>query len=197
MIIFDAYGVCLSPGYPETAKYLAKKYHRNTEDIYAILYKKWFNLAAIRKITQADAWRLAVKELELPIAWQKVRQIHYELMSYNRFVLNQALKLRKQYQISLLSKNTRSQFYDMQKRFPVFRKVFGSDMINTWEYKLPKASRETMDSVFAKYGVKAEEVLYTDDQEINLEVPRKMGVKTIFFKNNKQWLRDLNKMLKV
>ena len=149
----------------------------------------------MKKITQAEAWRLAVKELKLPVAWQKVRQMHYDLMSCNRLVLDSAQKLRQQYQILLLSKNTRSQFRDMQNNFPIFRKVFGSDMINTWEYNLPKASRETMDFVFAKYRVKAEECVYTDDQEENLKVPQQLGVRTILFRNNKQWIRELNKVL--
>lgn len=195
LIIFDAYGVCLSAGYPDTCKYLAKKFHRDVKTISKILYKKYFNLAALKKITQAKAWNLAVGELGLPITGRKAKEIHYSLMSTNKFILNTALKLKKNYKILLLSKNTRSQFRDMRRMFPAFRKVFGHDMINTWEYNLPKASRETMDFVFGRYKVKANECVYADDQKENLLAPKQLGVHTIFFRNNKQWFGELKDIL--
>lgn len=195
LIIFDAYGVSLFGGYPDTCKYLAKKYKRDWKELYQVMYTKYFNQAAQRQITQKQAWEFAVRELKLPISASGLVEIHYGFIRPNKFVLDMARKLKSNYKILLLSKNTRTQFRDMLRLIPVFHKVFGKEMINTWEYSLPKASRETMEFVFKRYNVKARECIYTDDQELNLEVPRKMGVHTIFYENKLQWLKALKRIL--
>jgi hypothetical protein len=56
LIIFDAYGVCLSKGYPDTAEYLARKYRIDKKRILQIMYVKYMNLAAMKSVTQKEAW---------------------------------------------------------------------------------------------------------------------------------------------
>lgn len=195
LIIFDAYGVCLTGGYMETAKFLAKKFKREAKEIYTVLYTKYFNLAAEKKITQQAAWERGIKELSLPLSANRAKKIHYDLMGLNKKTLELARELKNNYQILLLSKNTRSQLKDINDRFPRLKKVFGQNIINTWEYGLPKASRKTIKYILNKHGVAPGEVVYTDDQEQNLLAASELGVHTILFKTFAQFKKELNQIL--
>ncbi len=195
LIIFDAYGVVLSGGYPNTCKYLAKKFKRDWQEIYKILYTKYFNQAAEKKITQGAAWEKAAKEVDIPLSAKELKKIHYGFMGVNRPVISLAKRMSNNYEILLLSKNTRSQFKDINNLFPIIKTVFGKNRINTWEYDLPKAGKETMDLVLDKFNVLPTEVVISDDQEVNLIAPKEMGMKTILYKNFKQFKKEIEKCL--
>ena len=190
LVIFDAYGVVLTGGYPPTMKYLAKKFKRNWKELYAVIYTKYFNMAAERKITQAKAWEKAVKELKLPATWQEVRMIHYSLIGLNKPIISFIKKIDTN--ILLLSKNTRSQFHDSNKKLG-FRKYF-KNVLNTWELRLPKASEKTCRYIFKKFNIKPDEVIYIDDKEQNLEAAKKLGVHTILYKNFSQFKKEFYKV---
>lgn len=195
LIIFDAYGVVLSGGYPSTSKWLAKRFNMDWQEIYAVIYKKYFNSAAEKKITQREAWSKTIEELNLPITVAELKKNHYRLMAVNHRVLSKALQLRRVYQILLLSKNTRGQLSDINHKFPQLKKTFEKNIINTWEYDLPKASVETMNMVFSRFSVKPNEVVYIDDQDSNLEPARQMGVDTILYVDFDGFIKQLNNYL--
>lgn len=203
LIILDAYGPVITGGYMLTCKFLAKKFkipltpftqrgRAKWEDLYKVIYKKYFNMAAERKITQATAWEMAIKELNLPLSVKEAKIIHYGLMGLNTKVLNFSKGFDKDIKILLLSKNTRSQFSDVNNKLN-FREYF-KYVINTWELGLPKASKETLRYIMKKFKVQANEILYFDDQPKNLVEARKMGVKTIFYKNFNQFKREVKKI---
>lgn len=194
LIIFDTYGAVLSRGYPDTIGVLAKKFNRNKQELYEVIYKKYFNLAAERKITQKQAWQRPVKELNLPISWQELWQLHLGLFKINQPVFQIAKKLRPEYTTLMLSKNTRSQFAACKKKFPQVWKGFDK-VINTWELGLPKASKKTILEVAKRFKVKPTEMLFIDDQKNNLIEPKKMGVKTIFYQNFNQFKQELKKYI--
>jgi len=194
LIIFDSYGVVLSRGYPGTCRVLAKRFKIPEEKLYEVIYKKYFNLAAERKITQKVAWQLPLQELGLSISWQELRDLHLGLFKANQGVVKIAKKLRKDYKTLMLSKNTRSQFAATKKKFSKVWQSF-SAVINTWELNLPKASKKTILTVAKRFKVKPAEILYADDQKNNLIQAKKIGVKTIFYKNFKQFEKELNQYL--
>ena len=195
LIIFDAYGVCLNQGYPNTSKYLAKKYRLNWQAVQNILYRKYFNQAALKQISQKSAWEFALKELGLPLSLDQLKILHYGLMKTNPKVLVLARKLKQHYRIALLSKNTREQFTEVKRRFPVLKKTFGKNLINTWEYDLPKASEATVRFLCKRFKVKPGEILYFDDQAENLKIPKTMGVNTLLYENFGQFQNELKKFI--
>jgi len=194
LIIFDCYGLILNEGYPNTSKALARKFGGKWQDYHQVMYQEYFNLAAIRKISQKEAWQKTVEHFKLPMTWQQLRDLHYRLFKID----NRAVKLnhelnKKGYKTLLLSKNTRSQFADTCRRFGLKKKF--KNVINTWELNLPKASKKTLSVVMDKFKVKSEEVIYADDQENNLVDGRNMGMKTILVKNYQQFKKELNHYL--
>lgn len=194
LIIFDLYGLILSSGYPDTSKYLAKKFGGDWHNYQEIMYKKYFNQAALRQITQKQAWVLAAKELNLPITWQDLRKVHYKLMAIDKRLPKLDKELNKRgYMTLVLSKNTRSQLADNCKRFGI-KKIF-RNVMNTWELNLPKANKKTLTLVLKKFKVKPQEVIYADDQQANLVDAKQMGIKTIFVKNYQQFKKELDRYL--
>jgi putative hydrolase of the HAD superfamily len=190
LVIFDAYGVVLNGGYPATCKYLAKKFGSNWKHLFSIIYTKYFNMAAEKKITQKQAWEMAIKELKLPITRKGLLKIHYSFMSLNKPLISLVKKLKMNN--LLLSKNTRSQFNDAEKQMH-FRKYF-KNVINTWELGLPKASKKTCNYIFRRFNIKPNEVIYTDDQEQNLVDAKELGVNAILYKNFKQFKKEFEKL---
>jgi len=189
LIIFDAYGVVITGGYPFTAQKVAKRFKINEQKAYKIIYG-FFNQAAERKISQKFAWEKAVQALNLPITGEELKQIHYSTFGLNRSILPMIKNWQKQeIKTLLLSKNTRPQFKDINDTFPELRKTFGKNIINTWELRLPKASKATMLYLFKRYKVKGNEVVMIDDQLQNLIEAKKLGVKSLVYKG----LRELKK----
>lgn len=179
LIIVDCFGPVVKSSYVESCKVLAKKFKMNWEEVYAAVYKKYFNMAAERKITQQDAWEMAIDELKLPISVKEIKRIHYDLMSLDLEFIKYIKKEGKDGKILLLSKNTRSQFSDIEKKLG-FKKYFRY-IINTWELGLPKASKETLLHIIKKFKVEPEEIFYVDDQIENLVEAEKIGIKTIHY----------------
>lgn len=196
LVIFDAYGVLFSRGYPDTAEAVAKKYGLDSKRIFDVLYTKYFNKAAVREISQKEAWDLSVRELGLPISGEELRDLHFSLVRLNNKARCFAEGLKKKHTILMLSKNTRSQFRWLLGAFPVLRKSFGKNILNTWEYGLPKAGKETVDFVCKRFRVLPSEILYIDDQENNLAVPREMGVRAILYKNFPQFQESFHKIIR-
>jgi len=191
LVIFDAYGVTLTGGFPLTMKALAQRFNRNWEDLQNIFYTKYFNQAAERKITQQQAWELAIKETKLKISIKEIKEIHYSFMNINKDIIPVINKVKKDNKIAiLLTKNTREQHNDVNKKLN-FTKYF-DDVINTWELNLPKASKETIKYVLKKFNVKSGETIYIDDQENNLQEAKKLGVHTIFYKNLEQFKKEFD-----
>jgi HAD superfamily hydrolase (TIGR01509 family) len=60
---------------------------------------------------------------------------------------------------------------------------------------LPKASGKTIRYLAKKFRVKFSEIIYIDDQAENLTAARKLGAKTILYKNFNQFKKDFNKFL--
>ncbi len=181
LIIFDGYGVIFNGGFPQTCTKLSQLFKRNKAELYKIIYTKYFNQAATKKISQQQAWGKAIKELDLPISVDEIKKIHYSFMNINRAVLSLAKEAKQNYKIILLTKNTRPQLRDALLLMPEVREVFEKNIINTWEYNLAKASQKTIQMIANKYRVKLTEVVYIDDQAENLKSAKNLGVTTILY----------------
>ncbi|MBI2112743.1 HAD-IA family hydrolase [Candidatus Woesearchaeota archaeon] len=193
LIIFDNYGVTLHGGYPDTMQHLAKEFHRDWKELQEIFYTKYFNQAVEQKISQQEAWKKAIDETKLPISVEEVKKIHYHYFQLNHDIINLAKKLSKRYTILLLTKNTKGQVEDADKKLG-FRKIF-PNFINTGEYGLTKTSPEMFKIIFKKFNVHPEECIYIDDQTINLEAPQRLGIHTIHYQNIKQLKEELKRII--
>jgi HAD superfamily hydrolase (TIGR01509 family) len=195
LIIVDYYGVLTLGSYKETCLWLAKKYKMDFNHVYSIVYHKYFSPAALGKITEKQSFELPIKELGLKESWRELRKKHMSFQRKNKPVFNYVLKLQRAgFTIALLSKNTPEQFSEALKKIGT-RKYF-KNIINTFDLKLPKFSVKTIKYILKKFKVKPEEAMMIDDQDFNLVEASKLGVKTIYYKNFKQFKKELDSYLK-
>lgn len=193
LIIFDLQGVIVNGGYPDTCKWLGRKYKKDWKKLYAVIYTKYFDLAANRKITQQQAWELAIEELKLPISVKELKKQHYSLMSINKPLIKLLKQLQLKYKTVMLTKNTRSHMDNLNKLFKLKQYL---PVINTWEYQLPKTSPKTFSFLSKRFKVKIVDMIYIDDLPQNLVVASELGVKTILYKNFVQFERELSQFVR-
>jgi putative hydrolase of the HAD superfamily len=193
LIIFDAYGVTIKGGFPQTIDALSKVCKRkDKKHMFDVFYFKWFPKAIRRQIPQKEAWIQSVKELNLPLTWQEVRDLHYKQMSLNKELLPILKKLKKENNVLLLTANTRTQFVDTNKMFNMGQ--YFTKMMNTWELQMQKSEEKTYKHICKVFNVKPNEIIYIDDQERNLVAPKNLGIQTIFYKNFKQFKKEFDKL---
>ena len=194
LIIVDYYGVSTKGSYKETSQWIAKKYHLPYKKVYDVVYHKYFSPAALGKITEKQSFEGPIREFGLRETWQELLAKHMSFQHENKPVTTLMKKLQKEgYQILILSKNPPPQFKAALKKIGT-RKYF-KNIINTFDLRLPKASKKTMRIVLKKFKVKPEETVYIDDQDFNLPEARKMGVKTIYYRSFRQMKKQLDKYL--
>ena len=195
LIIIDLYGVMSIGSYKETCQWISKKYSIDFNECYDIVYHKYFTPAAMGEISERQSFELAAQEIGMEEDAKTFMAKHLSFQRLNKSVFNYALELKKKgYKILLLSKNTPGQFKHVVNQYNL-RKYF--DVINTFDLKLSKGSKETMKYVLGKYKVKSEEVFFVDDQYFNLPNAKKLGVHTHLYKNLKDFKKELNGLLKI
>lgn len=193
LIIFDFNGVATKGGYAKSMPILAKRYNIPKQALYDIFYTKYLNMGATNQISEDDVWRLPVKHFGIKDDWRQIRKFHWDLQTPNFPVVNLANKLRKNYQVIILTKNISGQLDYIVKQTKIDK--YFDEIINTQELNLPKASHRTMLYITNKFRVKPQEIIYIDDQDDNLIESKKIGIKTILYKNFRQFKRELDQYL--
>lgn len=193
VILFDFTGVVVTGGHKKLSQILAKKYNLPAEKIYEVMYTKYFNLFAENKISEPEAYLPAIKQFGFKETWQELAEMYLQTHEINPPMVEYIKELRKKYQCVLLTKNIKRYLACEKEKFGL--EALFSDIINTQDLNLPKASKETLDYVFERFQVKPEEVLYVDDQESNLTVAKILGVSTVFYQTFEQVKKEFEKML--
>lgn len=189
LIIIDLYGIMTFGSYQNTCRWLAQRYGFDYEKCYRIVYHKYFCLAAAGKISEKESFNLTAKKLKIKESGRELRAKHLSFQKLNRPVYDLAKRLKKQgYKILLLSKNTPAQFKEVVGRFGLSRHF---KVINSYYLKIDKKSSRMMKYILKRYNLEPAEILMADDQDFNLSYPRKIGVKTILYKNFKDFKKQV------
>ncbi|HLD31603.1 MAG TPA: HAD-IA family hydrolase [Patescibacteria group bacterium] len=194
LYIFDLHGVLLNGDYHNISRELAKKYQVKAEKIYDTVYG-YHKLAAVRKFDQNQVIPQALNDLHIPADAALIRKKHiYYTSRPKKMIFALAKKLREEGNVVIgLSKNIPYLFLANVQRSRLLSYV--DDALNSYDLKLPKASRKTMLVIMKKYGFKnPQDIIYIDDQADNLVEPKKMGVKTILYSNYREMLKHLARM---
>jgi len=176
-----------------THQYIAKKLNIDIDSWFDSLDTPYAE-SIEGKIPRKKAISIIAKNLK--ISSERLTQLFHKAYKYgfkkNKKLYKIAYKLKKKgYKIGILS----DQWYlsadvltskkDMKGFNPVVISCFeGVRKPNPKIYKL----------LVKKSKVKAKEILFIDNRDWNLKPARKLGMKTILFKNNNQCIRDLKKL---
>jgi HAD superfamily hydrolase (TIGR01509 family) len=193
-IILDLFGVITIGSYKETCEWIAKKYQLDYDTAYQVVYHKYFTAATMGKMTEAQSFALAVKELNLNETGAELRKIHISFQKLNKPIIKLAQDWKnKNAEIVVFSKNTPRQFneivslYRLNRYFPV--------IINSYNLGLEKKSKEAMEYLLKRFGHSSAETLLIDDQDYNFINAKKIGIETILYQNPAQLKREVRNWL--
>lgn len=194
-IILDLFGVISSGSYKDTCSWVVNKYNLDYDQVYQVMYYKYFSNAALGKISEAEAFRLTAKELGLKETGAELRKIYLSFQTLNKPILEMAKSWQEQgVKIVIFSKNTPQQFNEVVRTFHL-REYF-PHIINSYNLGIEKKSVKALRYLLTKFKAKAKETLMIDDQAYNFVNADKMGMTTILYKNPGQLKKEVNSWLK-
>jgi len=202
-IIFDVSGVLALDKRPDAAKYNRRvlgvhEYVAKKLKISLDQYFDSIDTDYAKSMAGEISEEKTVKEIaaNLKITPKKLKKLFLEAYE-NHFKQNKKLfkelsKLEKQgYILAVLSDQWHlSEDPLMPKKL---YKRFGVVVVSC-DVGLRKPDPKIYKLVLKKLKLKPNQTVFVDNQEWNLKPARKLGMKTILFKNNKQLFRDLNKI---
>ena len=97
--------------------------------------------------------------------------------------------------VYVLSNFGRHCFGLVREEFLDFLDIVDGAVIS-YEVHQVKPGREIYESLLRKYELKAEECVFLDDREDNLETARKLGLQTILYRNREQAKRELEGVMR-
>lgn len=185
-IIFD-YGGVLSLNWSirSFAKDRAEKFNKDPLKSEILISKNW-KKARVNKINSKLFWKNMAEFLETDE--QKLKKYFIDYYKINKKVLNLIKILKKGYKVALLTN-----FIDDLDRIikkSKLREIFDV-IITSYETKIAKPDIRIFKQTVNELKIKPEECIFIDNMEKNVHSAKKLGMKTILFKNVRQLKRDL------
>jgi len=202
-IVFDVGSVLALPIDP-----IKVEKQRKISGVHSIIAKKlgisldqWFDSIDTTYAKSIEGKISKQKVLEIiaknnKISKKKLRKIilktYKSKFKQNKELFKKAFKLRKKgYKIVVLSDQWHfSQEALMPKR--LYRKF--SEVIVSCEVGMRKPNLKIYNLLLDKLKLKPKQILFIDNQEWNIKPAKKIGIKTILYKNNKSLFKEFEKI---
>ena len=186
-IIFDYGGVLAETGrLRDLFIKEAKRQKKKPEEIVQTLKETW-KKARVNEISSRKFWEIMAHSLKMNR--HKLRKNCLKRPKIRKAVFMIIGKLKKQYLVGLLSNHIedwleeRISEYGLNKLFDVIVTSYGS--------RKAKPDIKIYEEILKKMNVKGKECVYIEDSERNLPPAKKLGIKTVLFKNTKQLKKEL------
>jgi len=209
-IIFDIGGVLQIPkliprliqdthliGVPAHCGHRNKSIHEYVADKLKIVLDQWFDAIDTAyaksiegKLTEKQVLNIISKNLKIKKTKLKkwLIKAYKNNINLNKELLEQAIKLKKQgYRIAILSDQW--PFSKIALMPKPLTKHF-SPVIVSCEVGVRKPNQKIYSIILEKLKLIPCECLFIDNQEWNIKPAKKLGMKTILFKNNKQLFKE-------
>lgn len=191
-VIFDAGGV-LHPDMSEAIKSDVKTELGLTKDQATEFWDLVMNTLGVGKISEAEFWPIVTKQFGLRTirpeenllgrVYEKRLTVRHELLDLARELSGIGIKT------SVLSDTIEShaKAQTATGQYKPFDEIFLSN-----EVHIRKPGQKIYEIALEKLGVRAEETIFIDDREINLESPRRMGMRTILFESQEKLIEEIH-----
>lgn len=196
-LIFDVGGV-LQLGEERTKgvhKYVSKKI-RISLDQYLDAIDTTYAKSIEGKLSEERVIEILSENLKTP----KKRLVKLYKKAYQKnFKLNkELLKFAKKAKKQGIAVSIISDMWHLSKKPLVIRKFYKifKPVILSCDVGIRKPNPEIYRSTLEKLKIQPEEAIFIDNQEWNIKPAKKLKIKAILFKNNKQTIQELNKILK-
>jgi epoxide hydrolase-like predicted phosphatase len=171
-----------------------------------ISLKKWFELIEKpyeKSITGQWSRKKVLREMSksLNISEKKIEKLflnaHKKYFKKNKGLYVFCKKLKTDFPLGILSDQNyfSSQIILTKKNIKLFNLIVISCKVKTRKpsLKIYKIFKRKLDLY---YKIKYSEILFIDNRKWNLKPAKKLGMKTILYKNNKQAIQQINKIIK-
>ena len=203
-IIFDVGGVLVLGAKLKRSKYDGMLHHTTIHEYIAKKLKvsldQWFDAIDTTyaktiegKISRSKALKIISRNVKISV--KKLEKIalkaYKKNFNQNKALFKQAFKLKKQgYKIAVLS----DQWYLSKEALmpPKLYKKF-DEVVVSCDVSVRKPNLKIYKLILKRLKLPAKQTLFVDNQEWNIKPAKKLGVKTILFKNNEQLFRELGK----
>ncbi len=142
------------------------------------------------KISMDDFEKELAKELK--ISENKIyliRNLWFSCYTLNYKMDKIAEELRKKYRLIAFSGNIRERIEYLDERYDFLR--YFHDMVFSYDYKLNKENIEFYEELLKHLDCEPQEALMIDDEKINIEKARSVGLNTILYYYTEQLVEDL------
>ncbi len=189
-IIFD-YGGVLSVGgnLRSFGEMHAPKFGACPKEFNELMIDNWHK-ARVNNISSELFWTNLANFLK--IEKDVFRKDFMDFFGFRDDVLNLIKKLKKNYKLALLSNQIEDWLEKVIEKYELDN-VFDV-IITSYNFKTAKSDIAIFNETVKKLGVKPEGCIYIDDLNKNIPPAKKLGMKTILFKNTKQLIEELNKL---
>jgi putative hydrolase of the HAD superfamily len=135
-------------------------------------------------------------ELGHPPELHSFREIYFEALHGNEAMLSLMRELRERgYRLAILTNNVREWEELWRSKLPV-DEIFELVVDSAW-VGMRKPEPGIYELALARLGVAAEQSLFVDDNELNVEAARALGMHAIHFRSNEQAIPEIRAALGV
>ena len=153
----------------------------------------YYSDAMLGRISKREALKMMAKDLNTdPGKLERAyKQIYKKYFKRNIPLYKFALKLKREgYKISIIS-----DIWPVAKDVLLDEKYNRfDDIVTSCDVGVRKISTEIFKIALKRLHVNPKEAIFTDNQKWNLPAPRKLGITSILYKNNKQFFKELKKL---
>lgn len=191
VVLFDFGGVLAEEGFRNGLRSIARKNGRDPDDISRIGFELVYETGyVLGKASEAEFWRAVRKRAGIRDTDRDLRDIILSHFTLRPSMLAVVRELREKGISPGILSDQCNWLDELEGRYGFFREfdhVFNS-------YHLGRGKRETglFDEIVRRVGVRADKVLFIDDNEGNVDRARGRGLKGILFIDEGQFRRELS-----
>jgi len=191
-VVFDIGGVLFTNGTAEAIKKISKRFGIDEQKVREILMGELGERYRRGEITREEFWESARRLWGDSVDVEEASKIWHECYKPRKdvFELLEELK-RSGYRLFFLSDSTEERNEFLERKYGFLR--YFEDGVFSHEVGMKKPERRIYELLIRKTNMKASELVFIDDRKEFLEPARKLGMKTIHFRDGRELRERLKK----
>ncbi|MBM3227857.1 haloacid dehalogenase [Candidatus Peribacteria bacterium] len=158
-------------------------------------YREDIEALNMGQISMSDVWKRMCAAFKIPANDDLLRKMMSKVPK-NNAMFDLARSLFSRYRLGIITDNNRERM-DLLTADMQLEKLFDPIVISATEHASKRDGTTTIfDAALSRAGYKAEEAIFIDNQEKNLEVPAQMGMKTYWHDDQKNDVAALSVALR-
>lgn len=195
-VFFDYGGVIQRTEYQAPRQHLAERFRMEYEDIDKLVFaSKSARRASVGEITEDVHWSAVLKRLKSPASdLQMIKDEFFGGDVIDRELINFIRSLHGNFHVGLISNawSGMRAFLEKEKLIELFDTVTISAEIG-----MMKPEAKVYHIALEQAKVKAEEAVFVDDIQVNIDACQQIGMQGVLFKDPQLAMEQLNKLLKI